>query len=706
MRLGLNSAEALIWEVKSSKIIILGRGKSRFENWKELVSSADEAVSAAEKGLPEGKLVEKVIFGLPADYTSEDKIKPEILSQLRQLTKKLALTPLGFIEITQALSYYLKNKENSPTSAILLGVNSKNICVSLLRVGKIFEQHNLERSDSFKDDAEKAFKGLTATEVLPSRILLYDDEENLEKLQEELIKHPWHQKGAFLHFPKIEIIKKEEIENALVETAGAEIIKSLNVEEFKAEEEIKEEKTIEKEKEESAEGIDEGSEAELAGFMHEKDILSEKLTEEKTEEPRRRTQHLFVKEEPRTGRFNFRLPAVNFKIPSLGKLSMPNFGGFKFLPIIVLVILVIMAGSVYFAYYQLPKAHVSILVSTHDLPKDVDLTFSPNAATVDNANKIIPAKSMEVQESGDKSISTTGKKNIGSAAKGTVTIYNKTLSSKTFPNGTIIMANGFKFSFDADISVASASDTGEGLTYGKTDAKITAATIGPDANLASGASFSFVDFPSSSYTAKNSDALSGGTSREVTVVSSNDQDNLLATLSDDLKAKAKSDLDQKVGGDNKILDKSIMVDIVSKKFDHEVGSEATTLDLTLDAKTTALVYKNSDFNALSKDLFVSDIPNGFDTSAANIDLKINDGKVQKDGSFKSSATVTMHLLPKLPLDDIRKKLAGKSVSQAQDILRNQENVTGVEMSIESPLPFNQNNLPSNPANILLTIASQ
>jgi len=63
---------------------------------------------------------------------------------IKQLTKTLGLTPLGFIEIPQALTSFLRKKEDTPASALLVGVNKKTVSVSFLRVGKIYENNGTE----------------------------------------------------------------------------------------------------------------------------------------------------------------------------------------------------------------------------------------------------------------------------------------------------------------------------------------------------------------------------------------------------------------------------------------------------------------------------------------------------------------------------------------------------------------------------------
>lgn len=692
LKVGIETLQAIVWEVAGNKILITGRGKSTLTEEKDFTLAADEAISNAEKTLPQGKLVEKVIFGLPFEFTHDNKIKSDVLTKLKSLTHTLSLKPLGFIELPEALAHFLTTKESSPTSAILLGINKHTLTVSFLRVGKIYENIIFPRGEYFTQDVETALKSLKGIEVLPSKVLLYDENEDLEKLREELIKHPWHNKAAFLHFPKIEIITDDDLIHALVESAASEIIKTVTAEEFKHEEEQPSQDKIAKE--------EVGDEASLMGFHKNKDVLSlseETAPEENPEE--------HSSPSPSQNTSLRRLPKFNFRLPALPQIKLPGLPRFKFLPLIIIVfLLLVMGGAGTYAYYQLPQADIRLLVSPQKMQKDIDITLSPNTSSVDTDTLSIPATKVELDVSGDKQMTTTGKKNVGNPSRGTVTIYNKTTSSKSFPKGTSLTVNNLKFSLESDSTVASASDTGEGLTYGKADTKVVASSIGPDGNLSSGTTFAFGDFLASSYTAKNNDALSGGTSRQVSVVSSADQEKLLESLSNELKEKAKDELYQKIGSDEKILDESINISIGSKKYDKNVDTEASSLSLALVAKIEGLSYNTADLNELAKDVLVNNMPPGFEFSGDSTSLKIDDFSIQKDGSLTAKAIVGASLLPTLPLEKIQKDLSGKTVSEAEDYLRNERNITGVEFNIRSPLPFGKKTLPLRPSNIHLIIA--
>jgi hypothetical protein len=91
---------------------------------------------------------------------------------------------------------------------------------------------------------------------------------------------------------------------------------------------------------------------------------------------------------------------------------------------------------VFWLVWFLPKATITIMVLPKTLDQDVEITLSTTDSSINFSDKIVPAEVESVSESGQKMVETTGKKTVGDPAKGTVTIYNKTTSPKTFSKGT------------------------------------------------------------------------------------------------------------------------------------------------------------------------------------------------------------------------------------------------------------------------------
>ena len=106
----------------------------------------------------------------------------------------------------------------------------------------------------------------------------------------------------------------------------------------------------------------------------------------------------------------------------------------------------------------------------------------------------------------------------------------------------MLIAKGISFSLDEEVKIASASESIGSITFGKKDAAITAINIGTEGNIAASSEFSVKDISPTSVSGRNDAALTGGVSREVTVVSRADYDGAVKTLTDEIVSKAKAQL--------------------------------------------------------------------------------------------------------------------------------------------------------------------
>ena len=186
--------------------------------WKaddELVSTADAALSAAVQDLPEDASdPSKTVFGVSSTWVAEGQIQPQYLEKLKKLCAELSLTPSGFVVLPEAIAHFVKSKEGSPLSAILVGVSEENLEISLFRKGKHEGFSLVARSVSVADDVQEGLARFVSDEdALPSRILVYDGKEtDLEDIKQSLVAVEWREleSVSFLHNPKVEVFKTDE----------------------------------------------------------------------------------------------------------------------------------------------------------------------------------------------------------------------------------------------------------------------------------------------------------------------------------------------------------------------------------------------------------------------------------------------------------------------------------------------------------------
>lgn len=706
---------AAITLIHDNQLTLIGTGESDYSQGENESEAADIAISCAEKNVPENYLVEKVVFALPFAYLNGDKVKPEYLERLKKITKDLALIPQGFVEYPDAVTYFLQKEEGSPPTSLILSLAKDTLTLTLVRVGKI--QHNflIPRTASIITDIEAIIPDLKA-DILPSRIIIYDEGENLEEIRENLLRLPWNKHPEFLHTPKIEILSSGDIMTALIEAAGTSFMKTNDVVLLQADfgppalaiphekesdpqssdiQEIISVKDKDKQVKIDEEITDNGEETETFGFTKDNEIaenisVHQNITIPATPAPLMIDET--VEEEIKVDKPQKRV---------FSGIKIPIFFNSLLLPVILLFIISGLSGWFFFAF---PKADVSIFVYPQINSKNMDIFITTQQDSLQNRKNYLIAEKVSAVVNGEKNIATTGKTRVGEKAQGTITIYNKTLNSKTIPKGAILQNGSLTFNLDENTNIASASDTGEGLAYGKTTAKVTANNIGPESNLSQGSNFILKDFPENSLSAKNETALTGGTSREVTSISKENRDDLEEVLTTELLVKAKQELSQKIKSGAVLIDSSLTREITSRKFSGDAGSEAKEVSLTLSLEVTGLSYHLADLISLSKENPIS-TPEGFSVDESRTGARITNITKDKNNQIQATAVIYSSFIPTLNLINIRKDITGKNYPEVADYLKSVNNISGVKIVQINKFPLLSNRLPFNRESITVNVVS-
>ncbi|MBI5620994.1 hypothetical protein HY949_04390 [Candidatus Gottesmanbacteria bacterium] len=368
----------------------------------------------------------------------------------------------------------------------------------------------------------------------------------------------------------------------------------------------------------------------------------------------------------------------------VSRVNVPKFHS-SVLPkpilLVGIVLAILVGGGGWFTYWVLPKATVVVYQVPAVVSRSGTVTVNPTATIVDASNNIVPGRKQEKSVTGDKTIAVTGQKDVGDPARGTVTVYNKTLSQKQLKKGTVLSSGILSFMLDTDIAVASASESlaSGSVTYGKASAPITAVKLGTASNLPANTEFSIKDTPASVMVARNDAALTGGTSKVVTVVSRADQAALIEGLTKDLVQKAKTELAGSVSGGEQLIDETVKTAVSNKKFDTELDQETRELHGTITVAMGGISYRDEDIAALFADQLAGSVPDGYALTKTGARIQASQAKVQKDGSIGLTIQYDGQALPVFDPAGIRISLAGKTPSQAEGILKTVKGAGGFEV---------------------------
>jgi hypothetical protein len=368
------------------------------------------------------------------------------------------------------------------------------------------------------------------------------------------------------------------------------------------------------------------------------------------------------------------------------KLKVPNFESFRVKLFIALAVIVLLAIFVYVANFVLPKASITIVSKRQEIPVAVNITASEgfNANDIDQKSFKLETKSIDKAES--KSADTTGTKNIGQTASGTLTITNcESSTSITIPKGTVVTASGpsgYRFTTDEAVKVPGSNFSGGGRNCdesGDADVKITAQAVGGAYNI-SARSYK-LDSSFGNVTAYGGN-MSGGTDETVKIVAQDDCDALKANLiansnSDTYKQQLIAEFEKE--GLSASLD-SYKAETVSSTCEPAVGQPAEKVTAKATFKYT-LSGVSSDSLA---ELITKEAQNiaGDDQTIIDTGLSKAQISVESRSGNKVQLSVKTTAITGIKQDEakIKELIAGKNARQTSDSLKAIKGVNEVKIN--------------------------
>lgn len=563
------------------------------------------------------------------------------LSRIKELIKNLELDALGYIECIEAVSFYLEDKDRIPLNSVLLELDKTKFSIFLYKGGKRVFKTTVNRTDSIVDDFLLAIEGMGKERLLlPSRVVIYDSD-NIDDAASKIIGHRFDG-NTFIQIPKIEILKEDEVINGLIKVFAGQ---------------------------EKARVVDEQTqESNQFGFVvgEENEFHKERtLVEEVVRKP------------------GFSLP---FKLPkfTLPKINLSFIKG----RVVLIIGIFIIVFSLFLNEYFFHKARLIVYLPTQPIEKNLNESIEYE---VSSSSALI-----------SDSLTTTGKKEVGDKAKGTLTIHNFDDKERTFSKGTTVEASGMKYILDNDIKVASSSLANDGSAKlpGKANVSITSQNIGPEANLSKGSRFKIDDLSSSVYFGINEASLSGGSKKDIRTVSSADMSNLDKNVLDRSLKQAKAPTLSK---DKVILDELSKTSIVSAKYSKEVGEESEKISVEAKTSTTYYAYDRKKLTNLLKEELEKDAKKGFIINPNNLFYKIEKVVINKD-NLDLKIIAKTKALPVIDDSELLKKISGKNQDKLKEILKNEFGVIAYDIVISDPLRILKNFIPFFKKNITLSIS--
>ncbi|MDP4038511.1 MAG: hypothetical protein Q8P54_00900 [bacterium] len=371
--------------------------------------------------------------------------------------------------------------------------------------------------------------------------------------------------------------------------------------------------------------------------------------------------------------------AKKSKVPNYSKLQKRIFVG---IGIALALILLVFAGIF------LISAKVIIFAQADKKDLGFNFTLNSSISTSDYQSLDISAKKVETSKDLNANFNASGKKDVGTKASGNIPIKNcEDTNPHNLPAGSKLTASGKNFITNNAVTIPDGQFSGGGLvcTSSAVTVAVTAADNGDSYNLTN-ATFTII---SMSTKISGVGSTSGGTSKQVTVVTQADIDNAKKQMIDQASSSAKDELMKKDNKNTKVFAETYASDVTNFKSSVEAGGEATSGSVSATVNYSMLSASVADLNLMFNKQIEADTQsemeiydNGY--SAAQFKLI----KLVSSGNAQIKANTVSYIGKKIDKDSLSKKLTNKPKKQVQDIVK--DNVPDAKSVQVEGLPFSPN----------------
>ena len=388
-------------------------------------------------------------------------------------------------------------------------------------------------------------------------------------------------------------------------------------------------------------------------------------------------------------------PAKPAKPAGKGKPKVPDFNVFRKKLVLIgggiVLFVLFMVWAIWFA----PHATVVITAKTTTSTVDKSVTLKQDGK-VDAANNTIKSLRQEQKKEISVDFTPTGKKKVGEKASGTMHLVRTSVSSLTLtiPAGTSFSSGDYTFVSTEPASLSGTSIGPGGVIQSVATVKVQATQVGSEYNLSSRSYSSNVSGFSAAGT-----AMSGGSSREVTVVSADDV----------AKAKVKLDAQKDASLQSAVKALFPSSSIVINESYQEARSNPTPT-VAVDHEASGTVKVKTTVTASMQGIDRSDMKQFLeDTLKKEIGSKKNQ-KIYNDGSnevkfaqysernnaVQVRLTANAKIGPEIDEHKVKEQVKGRNYGDVQSSLESIEGVQDVDTKFS---PFWVRTVPNNDKHI-------
>ncbi|MBQ3310058.1 hypothetical protein IJG73_01285 [Candidatus Saccharibacteria bacterium] len=372
--------------------------------------------------------------------------------------------------------------------------------------------------------------------------------------------------------------------------------------------------------------------------------------------------------------------------------KVPNFDKYRKWIILGIIGGVLLIAFLVWAFVFAPAAKiiVSIRTTAANFSENVSFVFKQEEEDIKAGKFYLEEQKLETKASTE--VAATGKKNVGEKATGTISVHflfgasSVDGDSVTIPAGTVFSHGGLKYVSVSPLTLSyKVGDCSIGQVlqnYGCPKAgKVNAQAAEPGAayNIGpqnSGWSISGI----SGATASNAEAFTGGTDKEITVLTENDVNKAKEKLTSENANTGKERLLGQFNEDTLPIEASFKQTVGDPVATPKVGEEVPAGVTPKLESTTVFTMYGVDKNHLKE--YVTDVAS---TKLADDQRVYSAGDpfferfTEADGAYTAKLKTTTQSGPKVTEQDILEKSKGRKIGEVQTLIKSINGVSSVNV---------------------------
>ena len=403
----------------------------------------------------------------------------------------------------------------------------------------------------------------------------------------------------------------------------------------------------------------------------------------------------------------------NTKKSSKKKIHIPNFKKFRWPLLIGVVLIAALVALGYWMSNVAPAAKITVKVKTTAANFNETVSFVTDQTKSDPEKGIFFAEQKTVTKQATDDFEATGEVDKGTKATGSITVKVKSPitiasgakeASFTVPAGTVFTNTaGNKYISSAAVTLAVKKEAIDFTSCkrsadGNTDScnlksevsgtvQVVAENTGESYNFA--ASTSGWTFPIASVTAVKASDMTGGTSKIVKVVSTEDIDRAALNISNDIDSEAREELSRQFSSDYILISSSFATEstkITTSPVANEEVGEGVTPKIIKENKYIIYAVNKAEVDSYIRAVVSSKI--GDDTQmvySTGVDMNGNEENKSFFEGFKADAMVaklksTSKTGPRVTEEQVMRDVLGKKVGVANSKLKFTKGIQEVDIT--------------------------